>query len=401
MRKVVSVAFAVIAAAGLSAVPALADGPGVGTATVVSVGDSAISGEAGRWAGNTNGSPSNVDALGPTAYFDNAANSAETIHGCHRSKASEIGIGGGVASANLACSGARTYTQAFSSGSDFKPGLDFYDDGAGHLGQAMVLQQYAATHNVKLVVALIGANDYGFADIVQQCVLDWLTSPSWWKNYCRDDASMTSKFTAANVAAITTRVTNAFLNLRTAMRNAGYADGSWKLLAQTYSSPLPRGAQIRYSQNGFTRQSVGGCGTWNADADWANDTVVATLNSTVRNAAAATGMANNIALFEAQNALVGHRLCENTDGLLEEQGLASWRSAGAADRTEWVSQIRTTTTLFGPYQLQEDAHPSYWGQLALRNCVRQAYNAGAPRGGTCSRTTTGLNAQGEPNMSFG
>ena len=57
MRKVVSVAFAVIAAAGLSAVPALADGPGVGPATVVSVGDSAISGEAGRWAGNTNGSP--------------------------------------------------------------------------------------------------------------------------------------------------------------------------------------------------------------------------------------------------------------------------------------------------------------------------------------------------------
>ena len=205
MRKVVSVAFAVVATASLNAAPALADGPGVGTPTVVSVGDSAISGEAGRWAGNTNGSPSNVDALGPTAYFDNA--NGEAIHGCHRSKASEIGIdASGLASANLACSGARTYTQPFSSGSDFKPGLDFYDDGAGHIGQAKALQQYAAGHNVKMVVALIGANDYGFADIVQQCVLDWLTSPSWWKDYCRDDSSMTSKFTAANVAAITTRV---------------------------------------------------------------------------------------------------------------------------------------------------------------------------------------------------
>jgi len=401
MCKVVSVAVGVVAAAALWVTPALADGPGVGPASVVSVGDSAISGEAGRWAGNTNGSPSNVDALGPTAYYDGG--SGEAIHGCHRSKASEIGIFPASANppwANLACSGARTYTQPFSSGSDFKPGLDFYDDGAGHIGQARALQQYAATHNVKMVVALIGANDYGFADIVQQCVLDWLTSPSWWKNYCHDDSSMTSKFTAANVAAITTRVANAFLNVRTAMRNAGYADASWKLLAQTYSSPLPRGAQIRYSQNGFTRQNIGGCGVWNADADWANDTVVTTLNGTVRNAAAASGM-SNIALFEAQNALVGHRLCENTDGLLEEQGLASWHSAGAADRSEWVSQIRTTTTLFGPYQLQEDAHPSYWGQLALRNCLRQAYNAGAPRGGTCSRTTTGLDAQGEPNMSFG
>jgi hypothetical protein len=400
MRKVVSVAFAVMAVAGLDLASAAADGPGVGTPAVVSVGDSAISGEAGRWAGNTNGSPSNVDALGPTAYYDNAAGNGEAIHGCHRSKASEIGIGGGVLSANLACSGARTSTQPFSSGNDFKPGLDFYDDGAGHIGQAKALQQYAATHNVKMVVALIGANDYGFADIVQQCVLDWLTSPTWWKNFCNDDSSMTSKFTAANVAAITTRVKNAYLNLRTAMRNAGYADASWTLLTQTYSSPLPRGSGIRYPESGFTRQTVGGCGTWNADANWANDTVVAKLNQTVRDARVASAMTNT-ALFDAQNALVGHRLCENTDGLLEEQGLASWRSPGAADRTEWVSQIRTTTTLFGPYQLQEDAHPSYWGQLALRNCVRQAYGGGAPRGGTCSRTTTGLNAQGEPNMSFG
>ncbi len=399
MRKVVSVLVAAAGIACLNVVPAMADGPGVGAAAVVSVGDSAISGEAGRWAGNTNDSPSDVDALGPTAYYDNAANSAETIHGCHRSKASEIGIGGGVLSANLACSGARTATQAFSSGSDFKPGLDFYDDGAGHIGQAKALQQYAATHNVKMVVALIGANDYGFADIVQACVVDWLTSPTWWKNFCNDDSSIRAKFTASNIAAITTRVANAFLNLRTAMRNAGYSDSSWTLLAQTYSSPLPRGSGIRYSESGFTRQSVGGCGTWNADADWANDTVVATLNNTVRNGATQSAM-SNVRIFDAATALVGHRLCEKTDGLLEEKGLSSWHSAGAADLSEWVSQIRTTTTLFGPYQLQEDAHPSYWGQLALRNCVRQAYNAGAPHGGTCTHPAGGQNANGEPNMSL-
>jgi hypothetical protein len=401
MRKVVSL---VVAAAGLACVhvaPASADGPGVGAPAVVSVGDSAISGEAGRWAGNTNGSPSNVDALGPTAYYDNASNSAETIHGCHRSKASEIGIGDGVTllSADLACSGARTATQPFSSGNDFKPGLDFYDDGAGHIGQAKALQQYATNHNVKMVVALIGANDYGFADIVETCVLDWLTSPSWWKNFCNDDSDIKAKFTASNIAAITTRVANAYVNLRTAMRNAGYADTSWTLLAQTYSSPVPRGAQIRYPESGFSRQSVGGCGVWNADANWANDTVVTTLNDTVRNAKTASGL-TNVSIFDAQNALVGHRLCENTDGLLEEKGLASWHSAGAADLSEWVSQIRTTTTLFGPYQLQEDAHPSYWGQLALRNCVRQAYNNGSPQGGTCTHNATGLDSRGEPNMSL-
>src|ERR671916_3524155 len=89
------------------AAPALADGPGVGTPTVVTLGDSAISGEAGRWAGNTNGSPSRVDALGSTAYDD--VPGGEAIPGCHRSKAAEIHIGT-AESKNLACSGARTYT---------------------------------------------------------------------------------------------------------------------------------------------------------------------------------------------------------------------------------------------------------------------------------------------------
>src|SRR4051812_33144469 len=66
--------------------------------TVVSVGDSAISGEAGRWAGNTNQSSSKIDALGPSAYND--AGGAEAIPGCHRSKSAEVHIGGGWQSVN-------------------------------------------------------------------------------------------------------------------------------------------------------------------------------------------------------------------------------------------------------------------------------------------------------------
>jgi hypothetical protein len=387
------VAGTVVAATGG---PAAADGPGVGAPWIVSVGDSAISGEAGRWAGNTNQDPSEVDALGSTAYYDNATNTAETIHGCHRSKSAEIQIGGGVNSANLACSGAKTSTDA--SGSDFKPGLDFYSGSAG-IGQALALQNFAATHNVKMVQILIGANNYHVADLIQSCVTDWLTSPSWWKNYCNDDSSVTSNFTASNVAAQTTNIKNAILNIHQAMANVGYADSSYTLMVQTYWSPLPLGSGIRYSESGWSRQSTGGCGVWNADANWANNTALATFNNSIRNAVAAAALPNT-KIFDAQNALVGRRLCENTVGLLEEKGLTSWRQAGAADKTEWVSQIRTTSTLFGPYQLQEDFHASYWGQLALRNCVRQAFNNGAPRAGACTRGT-GLNSLGEPNMTFG
>ena len=131
------------------------------------------------------------------------------------------------------------------------------------------------------------------------------------------------------------------------MTNAGYSSSQYKLLVQTYSSPIPNGSGFRYSQSGFTRQTIGGCGVWNRDADWANNTVVATFNNTVRNAAAASGLAN-VKILDMTNALVGRRLCENTVGLLEEKGVASWKSAGAVDKTEWVSQIRTVTTILPP-----------------------------------------------------
>jgi hypothetical protein len=377
-----------------SGAPAWADGPGAGTPAIVALGDSAISGEAGRWAGNTNSSSARVDALGSTAYWDAAT--GEAIRGCHRSKAAEVHIGGGFKSANLACSGARTYTNA--GGSDFKPGIDFYSDSSGRVGQALALQRYAAANNVRAVTLLIGANNYGFADIVQACVTDWLTSPSWWPNYCNDDSDIRSRFTTSRIASETTNVRGAMLNVRQAMVNAGYSDSQWKLLVQTYSSPIPRGSGFRYPQTGFTRQTIGGCGVWNRDADWANDTVVATFNNTLRNAASQSGL-SNVKIVDMTNALVGRRLCENTVGLLEERGIASWTSPGAVDQTEWVSQIRTVTAIFPPYQIQEDGHPSYWGQLALRSCLRQAFNNGAPRGGSCTIGGTGL-VGGEPNMRF-
>ena len=61
-----------------------------------------------------------------------------------------------------------------------------------------MLQQFAATHNVKMVSVLIGANNYGFADILQSCFVDWFYSPSWWPDYCYDDSSVSSRFTAAS-----------------------------------------------------------------------------------------------------------------------------------------------------------------------------------------------------------
>ena len=378
------------------AAPAAADGPGVGNPTVVSVGDSYISGEGGRWAGNTNGSSNNTDAGGAAAYNDNAGGTAEVINRCHRSTAAEIHIGGGISSKNLACSGAKVATDA--SGSDFKPGLDFYSGSAGQ-GQALMLQNFAASNNVKMVNLSIGGNDFNFASIVQTCVTNFLTSPSWWPNYCNDDSSVTSNFTAANVTAKTTAIKNAILNIKNAMTNAGYSTTQYAIVVQDYMAPIPTSSGFRYSQSGYTRQNTGGCGFWNNDANWAVNTALPTINNAVRNGASQTGL-SNVKIMELQSTFNGRRLCENTVGLLEEKGLATWQSAGAVDNSEWIEQIRTVSTVFGPYYVQESLHPNYWGEKALRNCVRQAYNAGAPRGGTCVRSANGLNANGEPNMTL-
>ena len=376
--------------------PARAEGPGEGTATVVSLGDSYISGEAGRWAGNTDESSSWVDALGKTAYYDNSGHTAELIPGCHRSQSAEVYIGGGVVGENLACSGAKT--ASFTEEEDFKPGIDFYNSG-GHEGQALMLEHYAAKHNVKLVALSIGGNNYNFASIVQTCVEDWLFSPEWWPDYCSEESSVTENFSTGNVTTQTGAIKGAIENIAKAMANAGYTTSQYTILVQDYPSPIPNGSGFRYSQSGYTRQEVGGCGLWNKDANWANEHALPTIDESVFRAGEKTGL-TNIKYMQLSSAFNGRRLCEKGVGLLEEEGLKSWKESGAEDKTEWINQIRTVSTLYEEYELQEDLHPNYWAQLALRNCLTQAYNSGTPKGGTCTISGTGLNGSGEPNMSL-
>jgi hypothetical protein len=375
---------------------ARAEGPGSGSPWVASVGDSFISGEAGRWAGNTDESSSKTDALGSTAYDDNAGGTGELIKGCHRSKSAEVYIGGGVSGENLACSGAKTST--FSEGETFKPGIDFYSSG-GNEGQALMLQHFAESHNVKLVALSIGGNNFNFAGIVQTCVEDFLESTFFDDFYCSEESSVTNNFTTSNVTKVEGEITTAIKNVATAMTNAGYTSSQYTILVQDYPSPIPNGSEFRYTQSGYSRQTTGGCGFWNKDANYANATMLPTIDGAVFSAASAAGL-SNVKTMELGSAFNARRLCDKGVGLLEEEGLSNWKSSGAVDKSEWFNQIRTIEAIFGPYELQEDIHPNYWAQLALRNCLTQAYNGGTPKGGTCTISSTGLNSAGEPNMSL-
>ena len=362
------------------------------TAFIVSVGDSYISGEAGRWAGNTAtlGSAA-IDALGPKAYFDNPTHTAELIPLCHRSLSAEIHIGGTVEGKNLACSGARTYT--FFDGDHFKPGLDFYNVG-GHQGQALMLQEYAKTHHVTMVAVSIGGNDFGFGDIVKTCVEDFLNPLGTY--YCKDDPAVLAHFSSANVAFVTARIAAALRNVNQAMARAGYSESSYKILLQNYPAPLPYGSAIRYPET-YERFSKGGCALYNTDIDWALDYALPKISAAVFTAAAHSGL-RNIVKMDISSAFHPRRLCQNTVGLLEEKGLSSWKDPGAVDLTEWIDAIHSAPLPWEPFFQQESLHPNYWAQMALRSCVRQAYNNGAVRGGACTISGDGLTVRREPRM---
>ena len=232
---------------------------------------------------------------------------------------------------------AHLHAAVLARGSNFKPGLDFYDDGAGHIGQAKALQQYAATHNVKLVVVLIGANNFGFASVVQT-LRDQLAHLA---DLVEELLLRRLERHAACSRAPTSReqrnrVTGAFANLKhgddatPATRPAHYP-----LVAQTYSSPIPHGSGFRYPETGYTRQTIGGCGVWNRDADWANDTMVDDAQRRRRaTAAAAHGLAGARRAERARRppAVREHGRAARGDG-----DRATGRRRARPTSTEWVT----------------------------------------------------------------
>ena len=363
---------------------------------IVSLGDSFIAGEAGRWAGNTNRSFADVDALGPTAYFDNATATAEQIPMCHRSRTSAVHIGGKVTSINLACGGATAGTQW--DGPDFKPGLDFFDDGNGNRGQAALLRDVATSADVRLIAISIGLNDFNFRGVVTACVTDFLTSTQIFPNYCHDDEVVRTSTSTVAVDGVRAGIAAGLRNVRQAMREAGRADGSYDVVVQLNPSPVPPGQQLRYNEGGYDRYTIGGCPFWNADADWLARTYLPLVSRTAREAVAESGL-RRIHVLDATRALDGHRVCEKGVGMLEEKNLSSWTATNAVDLTEWASQVRTVTTLGSPYFIQESVHPNYWGQQALQACLRLAWNGGKVRGGTCTIAGTGLSG-GDPRMTL-
>ncbi|ARE73789.1 hypothetical protein B6R96_07495 [Streptomyces sp. Sge12] len=338
--------------------------PGTGPTAVVSMGDSYISGEAGRWKGNSltnSGSRIGTDrgwVSGST--YDPGKVYGATAGGCHRSDSAEVRSAGPIAdvAVNLACSGAVSDNvfRASNGGVSFK----------GEAPQADQLAAVAASHNVKVIALSIGGNDLGFADIIKDCALDFVI----WNSYCYDDQQYGVD---QKIDAVMGKVGKSVDEIRVVMRAAGYADSSYRIVLQSYPSPIPRGAENRYTQSDWSRLNTGGCPFWNRDSDWARDSLVPQIAGRIKQVAAAKG----VQFLDLRDMMQGREVCAKAS---KQVTTAVPASARTSEWARWIDNNETQGLI------QESMHPNYFGQLAAGRCLALVVAQPASSGFSCKNT---------------
>ena len=361
---VIALAAALIAAAISPARPSEA-GPGSSTTAIVSLGDSFISGEAGRWQGNSLnmfGTRDGTDraascVLGIFCSYDAARVYGSTASsGCHRSDVATIKSAGISVNEkiNLACSGAQTKNiwRASQGGQSFK----------GEAPQADQLLTVAQQKNVKLVVLTIMANDVGFADHVINCASAWVLG----LGACNQaqQAALEAAMPAAKDG-----FRKSIDEVRAVMAAAGYSPSQWRFVIAGYSSPIPAASNVRYS--GSDRWWTGGCPFYDADFNWAKNTATPYIIDSMRSVATEKG----VQFLDVRDALNGHEICHKSSSLVGSSGPNSIAH-------EWVRWVNTGCC---QGDAQESVHPNAYGQRAIGKCVSLIY-AKTSGNWTCKNT---------------
>jgi hypothetical protein len=327
-------------------------------AAIISIGDSYISGEAGRWLGNSidfTGDRGGTDRAfvdtpsGPT-YDPTKVYGTTDANGCHRSDVAaitQIKLRN-VTAINIACSGATTTNVLRGS-----------NGGVGFKGEATQddqLQVYSRLYKVKAIALTIGGNDFGFADIVTKCVLADI-APSDQNKPCNE---LITPSLSDRIFQVELRVINVINDISTVMTDAGYAPGSFKLVLTSYPIGLPAVSDMRYPEAGTARKDTGGCPFLDVDVQWGRDVATAQLAQGLRFAASYT----HTQFLDTTGALQGHELCSSS--AVQPTGSPDERTA------EWLRWIDITAP--GTQgNINESFHPNAFGQKALGRCLAFAF----------------------------
>ncbi|MFD1147209.1 GDSL-type esterase/lipase family protein [Saccharothrix hoggarensis] len=309
------------AGAALVAVPVTAAAVDDRQTAVVSLGDSAMSGEgAGSYEPGTEGENGNWCHRSTQAMI-------------HRTRLADRTV-------NLACSGADSANVSLAD-------TVHYTEGS----QARRLIEVARQYRVTAVVVQVGANDDPrFADTMVDCVAAWVNpfGPS-----CR---STLEREWPARLAAMAPKVEVAVRDVRAAMTQAGYADTSYDLVLTSYASPVTE-KMDRY------RHGPQGCPLRLADAGYGRTVAVPQLSEALRGVATRTG----VKFLDFSRATENREACSKGDTTTGE-----WQRRLTVDPYALVSG---GLDAIGIHMAQQSFHPNAAAHEQLGRCITEFVNA--------------------------
>ncbi len=282
---------------------------------VVAMGDSTMSGEgAGDYEPGTDG---------------------ENGNWCHRSTHAsihQVTIPALDRTINLSCSGAPSPQVGLGD-------VEQYTE----ISQSRQLAPIAARNRVVAVVVSSGANDNpAFSHALSDCVEAWISGSS-------PCSKTVGPGWQDRVDAMVPKLTRALLDIRTVMRDAGYAATDYQLIVQSYAAPV--GPNVAAGL-----QDLSGCPFRDDDLRWVENTAVPALTAGVRAAAREAGAR----FLDLSRAGVGREACstENDPG-------AEWFRRLAVQWGDLRQEERAT------HALQESFHPNAAGHQQFGQCLSE------------------------------
>ncbi len=309
-------------------------GPPVnGPLTIVSLGDSTLSGE------------------GTGDYT--AATDGHNGDWCHRSPNAEIyqtHLAGVVREVDLACSGASTVQVGAGKARQY-----------GEPSQTAQLATLAKHDRVLAVVVAVGANDDPhFAQVLNSCVEAWA-----------DRGSCSVGFEAQwqrRIDAMVPKVVAVLREIRSAMAAVHYAPGSYQLVLQSYAAPV--GPNVAGNLLGLA-----GCPFRPVDLKWVRTTAIQALDDGLHKAATEA----DTRYLDLAEAGLGHEACSG---------------GGTHTGNEWFTRLTVawqdiTKTQRVGHALQASFHPNARGAQAFGNCLGEFLST-ADRAAACLAGRNGV-----------
>lgn len=295
--------------------------PGTGPITLVSIGDSSVSGEGtGEYVPETNGPGGNW---------------------CHRSPKSTVhvtSVPGIEKTVNLACSGAATEHVRLTDKTKYTEG-----------SQAAQLRELTKNHRVAGVVVAGGANDDPkFSHRLNECAQAW-----WGSTPCSDAMA---RHWPDTINAMVPKVVSALKDVRGVLAEAGYDRSDYQLIVQSYPSPV--GPDIPESL-----RSLDGCPFRRHDLRWISTEGVRILAEGMSRAAEQVGAR----FLDLSRAGEGHESC----------------SGGHDPGAEWFTRLTVRWDDLGDVErashaAQESFHANIAGHAQFARCLSEFFVATDP-----------------------